>query len=262
MGGDIMATGTVSAATVVQWEHRFFFISACVMTFVLLAGFSTNILLHRSSFAAPILYHVHAVTFFGWVLLYLLQTGLVATGSTRLHKQLGWVALAWVPVMVILGMAITISVIRAYGGPFFFARDEFLIGNPVGILTFAAIVLWAIRMRRRTDWHSRLMLCAMASITGPGFGRLLPLPLLMPMAWVISAVVFPALFILAGMWRDKRRAGLIHPAYIWSLALIFGTQIIVEVTAFSPVGRAIGDAVTAGTPGAARPLYADWPRHP
>ena len=106
------------------------------------------------------------------------------------------------------------------------------------------------------------MLCAMASITGPGFGRLLPLPLLMPMAWVISAVVFPALFILAGMWRDKRRAGLIHPAYIWSLALIFGTQIIVEVTAFSPVGRAIGDAVTAGTPGAARPLYADWPRHP
>ena len=154
------------------------------MAFVLVAGFSTNILFQRSSFAAPILYHVHAVAFFGWVVLYLLQTGLVATGSTRLHKQLGCLALAWVPAMVVLGMAITIHVIRAYGGPFFFARDEFLIGNPIGILTFAAIVLWAIRMRRRTDWHSRLMLCAMASITGPGFGRLLPLPLMMPMAWV------------------------------------------------------------------------------
>ena len=94
MRGGIMATKTVSAATVLKREHRFFFISACIMAFVLVAGFSTNILFQRSSFAAPILYHVHAVAFFGWVVLYLLQTGLVATGSTRLHKQLGWLALA------------------------------------------------------------------------------------------------------------------------------------------------------------------------
>lgn len=257
-----MATQASTAKAVFDREHRFFFISACFMALVLVAGFSTNIIFQRSSFASPILFHVHAVTFFGWVVLYLLQTGLVATGSRALHKRLGWLALVWTPAMVVLGTAITLTVIRSTGGPFFFARDEFLIGNPVGILTFAGIVFWAIRLRRRTDWHSRLMFCAMASITGPGFGRLLPMPLLMPLAWIISAVIFPSLFILAGMRRDKRRIGRVHPAYLWGLGLLVGTQIVVEGVAFSPVGKAIGDAVTAGTPGAARPLYANWPKAP
>lgn len=257
-----MATRASGAGAVFDREHRFFFVSACVMALVLVAGFSTSIIFQRSSFGSPILFHIHAVTFFGWVVLYLLQTGLVATGSRALHKRLGWLALVWVPAMVLLGIAITLTVIRSAGGPFFFARDEFLIGNPIGILTFAGTVFWAIRLRRRTDWHSRLMLCAMASVTGPGFGRLLPLPLMMPLAWVISAVVFPALFILAGMVRDKRRIGRVHPAYLWGLGLLVGTQIVAEGIAFSPVGRAIGDAVTAGTPGAARPLYAEWPQRP
>ena len=30
-------------------------------------------------------------------------------------------------------------------------------------------------MRRRTDWHRRLMFCGMAILTGPGLGRLLPM---------------------------------------------------------------------------------------
>lgn len=257
-----MATQAPAAGAVFNREHRFFFINACIMALVLVAGFSTNILFHRSSFNSPILFHVHAVTFFGWVVLYLLQTGLVATGSRALHKRLGWLALAWVPAMVILGTAITLTVIRTNGGPFFFGRDEFLIGNPIGILTFAGIVFWAISLRRRTDWHSRLMFCAMASITGPGFGRLLPMPLMMPLSWWTAAVIFPGLFMLVGMRRDKRQIGRVHPAYKWGLGLLVGTQLLAEVIAFSPVGRAIGDAVTAGTPGAARPLYADWPKQP
>jgi hypothetical protein len=257
-----MATQVAAGTVALDREHRFFFISACIMALVLVAGFSTNILLARSSFHSPVLHHVHALTFFGWVVLYLLQTGLVATGSRALHKRLGWLALAWVPAMVVLGTAITLVVVRTNGGPFFFARDEFLIGNPVGILAFAGIAFWAIGLRRRTDWHSRLMLCAMASITGPGYGRLLPMPLMMPVAWWTAAVMFPALFILAGMWRDRRRIGRVHPAYKWGLGLLVGTQMLAEIVAFSPAGRAIGDMVTAGTPGAARSIYAYWPQHP
>ena len=257
-----MATQASAAEVAFNREHRFFFTSACIMALVLVAGFSTNILFHRSSFNSPILFHVHAVTFFGWVVLYLLQTGLAATGSRALHKRLGWLALAWVPAMVGLGTAITLFSIRASGGPFFFARDEFLIGNPVGILTFAGIVFWAISLRRSTDWHNRLMFCAMASITGPGFGRLLPMPLLMPVAWWTAAVIFPSLFILAGMRRDKRRIGRVHPADKWGLGLLVGGQLAAEGIAFSPVGRAIGDAVTGGTPGAARPLHGYWPQQP
>lgn len=257
-----MATRPSVTTIAFEQEHRFFFITACVMAFVLVAGFSTNILLGRSSFGSPLLFHIHAFTFFGWVTLHLVQTGLAATGSIALHKRLGWLALGWVPAMVILGIAITVASVRRTGAPFFFDKNEFLIGNPLGILGFAGVVGWAIIERRHTAWHRRLMLCAMAMITGPGFGRLLPMPFLIPWAWWAAAVVFPALFILAGMIFDHRRIGRIHPAYSWGLAIMIGAQLAADAIAYSPVGHAITDAVTAGTPGAARPMKAQWPDQP
>jgi hypothetical protein len=250
------------AATLFDREYRFFFITACLMALVLVAGFSANLLLGRSTFAVPPIFHLHAFVFFGWVVLYLAQTGLVATGSLALHRRLGWLALGWVPVMLILGIAILLTILRTTGGPFFFAKNEFLFGNLTGLATFAGTVFWAIGLRRRTDWHRRLMLGAMAGLTGPGFGRLLPVPLMMPWAWWISAVLFPALFIVAGMIADRRRLGRVHPAYWWGLGLLAGGQLVAQAIAYSPVGYAVTDAVTAGTPGAARPMQAQWPSRP
>lgn len=253
-----MATQAATTA-VFEREHRFFFITACVMAFVLVAGFSTSIVFHRSTFASPLIFHLHAFTFFGWVMLYLVQTGLAATGSVALHKRLGWLALGWVPAMVVLGVTITVVAVRKDGGPFFFDKNEFLIGNPIGILCFAGVVFWAIALRRRTAWHRRLMLCAMALITGPGFGRLLPMPLMMPWAWWVAAVLFPSFFVIAGMIVDKRRMGRVHPAYLWGLGVMVGAQLLTDAIAYSPAGYAITEAVTAGMPGALRPMRAQWP---
>ncbi|MET0371924.1 MAG: hypothetical protein ABW039_11175 [Sphingobium sp.] len=254
-----MATQAAAAKAVFEREHRFFFIMACIMAFVLVAGFSTSILFARSSFGAPLIVHVHAFVFFGWVVLYLAQTGLVATGSVALHKRLGWLALAWVPAMVVMGFAITLHTIRATGGPFFFGKSEFLVSNPMGILTFAGLVFAAIALRRRTDWHRRLMFCAMASITGPGFGRLLPMPFLIPWAWWIAGIGVPAILFLVGMIADHRRMGRVHAAYLYGLGTFIGVQVLASLFAFSAAGYALADSVTAGTPGAARPMQAFLP---
>ena len=101
---------------------------ACVMALVIVAGFSSNLLLGRSSFSAPLVYHAHAFVFFGWVTLYVLQNGLVAAGNVALHRRLGLLALAWLPVMAILGIAMTVLSVRK-GAPFFFDVNGFLIGN-------------------------------------------------------------------------------------------------------------------------------------
>jgi len=259
-----MATQALPATSEADQSHgrdrRFFFIMACVMAIVLVAGFSTSIVLHRSTFASPILFHLHAFAFFGWVVLYLLQTGLAATGSIALHKRLGWLALGWVPAMVVLGTALTVFDVRGHGGPFFFDKNEFLIGNPIGILTFAGLVAWAIALRRRTDWHQRLMLCAMASITGPGWGRLLPMPLLIPWAWWIASFAFPAILVSVGMVADRRRQGRVHPGYGWGMATLFGALLLTDAIAYSPVGYALTNAVVSGAPGAARPMRASFPR--
>jgi hypothetical protein len=239
-------------------EERFFFTMACLMAAVLVAGFGLNVALGRSSFASPLIVHVHAFVFFGWVVLYVLQNALILTGNHRYHRQLGWLALLWIPAMVVLGTVMTVYSLRTTGGPFFFDQNEFLFGNPLGILAFAGLAGWAIAVRANTGWHRRLMFCAMAVLTGPGFGRLLPMPLLMPWAWWVSNVV-PLLFPLVGMWADRRRAGRVHPAWAWGVGVILLTLIVIDLSAYSPAGKALTEWVLAGSPGGERPMAAAFP---
>jgi hypothetical protein len=239
-------------------EERFFFTLACTMAAVLVAGFSLNLAMGRSSFEEPLVYHVHGVVFFGWVALFLTQTWLQASGNVALHKRLGWLSLLWVPAMVVLGIAITITSMRRTGGPFFFDANEFLISNPIALVAFAGLVFGAVAMRKRSDWHRRLMLGAMASIMGPGFGRLLPTPLFVPWAWEITNLVGMG-FVVAGMIRDKRHHGRIHPAWHLGLWVTVGALLLGEVLAYTEWGYALTEQVMAGHPGAARPMEAYLP---
>jgi hypothetical protein len=117
------------------------------------------------------------------------------------------------------------------------------------LASFVALSTAAVRLRRRTDWHRRLMFCGMAALTGPGFGRLLPMPLFIPFAgeyMVAISLLFPA----AGMIFDRRRNGRIHPAWWWGVAAIVGGQIIAELVARTWLGLSLYDWIAAGTPGA------------
>ena len=240
-------------------EHKFFLTMAIVMALVIVAGFATNLAMGRSSFAVPLLYHVHAFVFFGWVVLYVTQNALVATGSVALHRRLGWLAAVWAPVMVLLGIAMTVYSLRRTGGLPFFDVREFLFANPMGILVFAGLVAAAIMNRRRTDWHRRLMFCAMAYLTGPRFGRLLPLPLLIPWAFWVAAFVAPSIFPLIGMVFDFRRNKKVHPAWLWGVGAALVGFVAANLIAYSAPGTALARAVIAGSPQPNRDLSAHFP---
>jgi len=250
---------TVASPRPASADEGFFRITAIAMAVVLVAGFSLNLAAGRSSFSLPPLFHVHAFVFFGWTALYVTQSQLAGRGSLALHRRLGWLALGWIPAMVVLGFAITLHSIRERGGPFFFDQNEFLIGNPLGILTFAGLASAGIKLRRRTDWHRRLMYCAMASLTGPGFGRLLPMPLMVPWSWWWAALVMPMVFPLIGIVADWRRTGRVHAAWWWGAGAMAGLFFLGEMIAYSPAGYAITHMVVDGTPGAARPMHAYMP---
>ncbi|MES2343551.1 MAG: hypothetical protein V4597_17920 [Pseudomonadota bacterium] len=220
------------------------------MALLIVAGFSVQLAMGRSSFSSPPLVHAHAIVFMGWVTIYLLQNVFAATGRMTLHRRLGWVAAAWIIPMLVLGFAVTIAIVRRGGVPFFFRPLQFLVFDPVTLLTFAGLTAAAILMRGQTDWHRRLHFCAMSILLGPGFGRLLPMPLLAPWAWeAILAVCL--IFPLVGMWADKRRSGRVHPAWLWGVAAMIGCLLLTEAITYSPVGGAIYSSVVAGTPGEA-----------
>jgi len=252
-----MATISAPQSTPVEGA-RFFTIMAFVMAFVIVAGFSLNLTMGRSSFGAPWPYHVHGMIFMGWLGLYLAQHVTITTGNRALHIRLGQLAYVWIPLMVAAGTMIIVVSARTSGGPFFFAQNEFFISNLFGLLTFGGLAVWALRQRRYTGWHRRLMLVAMSMLTGPGIGRLLPVPLLVPNAWTI-AVAATFIFPVIGMIADWRRDGRVHPAYWWGMGINLGLFAASMLIAYSPIGYALTEWVIAGTPGAERPMHAFLP---
>lgn len=239
-------------------DDRFFVNSAFVMALVIVAGFSLQLAMGRSSFASPPLVHAHAVVFMGWVVIYLLQNVFAATGRTALHRRLGWLAAGWIVAMLVLGCMVTAAMVRRGHVPFFFRPLQFLVFDPVTLFAFAGLTVAAIVLRRRTDWHRRLHFCGMALLLGPGFGRLLPMPLLAPWAWEASlaaCLIFP----VVGMAADLRRAGRVHPAWGWGVAAMIGALLVTEAITYSPLGAALYKTVTAGSPGAGAPPLAFAP---
>jgi hypothetical protein len=249
-GGDAMASLAESPRPVFARDEPFFMTAAILMALVLAAGFSLHLAMGRSSFGAPWPVHLHALLFFGWTGLYLVQNALVATGNVAVHRRLGWIAVVMIPAMVAMGSWLTIMMVRRAATPFFFEPAYFLVMNPLDVGTFAGLAVAAIMMRRRTAWHRRLMFCSMAMLLGPGFGRLLPKPLFIPWApWVIFGAVM--LFPIAGVVRDKRRSGAVHPAWWWGIGAMLLAQVSISLISHSAIGLAVYRAVTDGTPGAA-----------
>ena len=244
-----MATLAQQPVAPAAGDERFFLRAAIIMAVTIVAGFSFQYLMGRSTFASPIRVHLHAFFFMGWVAIYLMQNIFVATGRMQLHRRLGWIAAFWIIPMVVMGCFVTVEMVRRGYVPFFFRPLQFLIFDPVTVLTFAGLTVAAVRLRKRTEWHRRLHFCGMSLLLGPAFGRLLPMPLLQPWAWE-AAFAVTMLFPLAGVIADIRRSGRIHPAWHWGIATMIGCLVVTEAITYSPLGTSIYDAVAKGSPGA------------
>jgi len=253
-----MATIHPPHVTAPREQTRFFFVMALVMALVIVGGFTLQLAMGRSSFAVPAAYHLHAAVFMGWIGIYLMQHVTALRGQWALHAGFGRIAYLWIPLMLVFGSVLMVVVARRTGGPFFFHVSEFLWSNMMLLWCFGGLAFWALRRRRYTGWHRRLMLCAMAILTGPGLGRILPLPLMIPHAWTITTLatmVFPVI----GMIADKRATGRVHPAYLWGLGIYAAVFVLSLVLAHSETGMAITRSVIADTPGELRPMEAFLP---
>lgn len=227
-------------------DMRFFRTCISVMAALLVSGFVSNIALGRSNFSAPPVVHVHALLFMGWVVITVTQAWLAAAGARNWHIRLGRISLVWVIGLMVLGPLVTIAAIRTERVPFFFQPQHLLLADPATLLGFLVLFAAALTLRKRPDWHSRLQVGAFVMLMGPGVGRLLPLPLLMPYAFEIAAAL-PLVFILVCALRDMKVHGRPHLAWIWPVVLMAILLLGARTLALSPAGDAIYRASTQGS---------------
>lgn len=228
-------------------DRRFIRNLATAMAIVLVGGFVVQLGTGRSSFNAPLIVHAHAVVFMGWVGILLSQVWLAGSGKFTLHKQVGKLAAIWALGLLVFGTWVTVAVVQTGRTPFFFQPQHFIVANPISLYVAVGLLVAAYMMRGQTDWHARLQIGSFLLLMGPGFGRLLPMPLLPPYAFEIAglaALIFPAI----GIFYDWRMHGRPHPAWFWGIAGLIGTIVVARVIGFSPIGAFVYDAVVAGTP--------------
>jgi hypothetical protein len=176
------------------------------------------------------------------------QARLATHGPIALHRKLGWLAMGWIAAMLVTAMIVILAMTQSGTVPFFFQPQHFLFADPLTLVCFVGLTALAVRKRRQTDWHARLQIGAMALLTGPAFGRLLPMPLLIPYAFEVAGLA-TTVFLIAGMIRDWRMSRAIHPAWWFGFAALAVNLIGAQLLAHSSIGDATYQAVVAGHPG-------------
>lgn len=193
----------------------------------------------------PIWVHFHALAMVGWLGLLIVQPTLVGRGNLALHRRLGWLAAGLAAIIVVLGVFTSVEAVALHRQPPFLTPPFFLSLSTFTALSFGAMVIAAIRNRRRTDWHRRMMIGATILIMEPALGRLLPMPLLGPWGqWLAMSCQIGAVAIVARY--DMRSRGRVHPATMWVAGAVVATHLLIHLFAVTPPVMALAAKLTGG----------------
>jgi len=221
-----------SADSTEQRERLFFLIMAIAIALTVIVAFSLFVLAGISRFDSPWWVHVHAVTFMAWIGFYILQNTLIFRNDIALHRRLGRIGAGFAVWMVLVGLVLTPLTLAVGRPPPFFTPSYFLALDWVNIAVFGALIYAAVRLRKRTDWHRRLMLCATICVIAPAWGRLIVLSGNAMIAPVNVATLLP--YIIAAMLFDWRNRGHVHPAYGWGIGALVLFAAMTELLAIIP----------------------------
>ena len=166
--------------------------------------------------------HVHGLVFTVWIVLFLVQTRLVAGRRLALHRRLGSGVAALAGLMVALGVMAAVDAARRGatppGGP---PPLVFMIVPIADMAIFSTLVAAGMWFRQRSEIHKRLMLVSTISILTAAIGRLPGVLAGGPLAFF----ALTDLFVVVGMVYDRLTRGRVHPAYWWGGGLLLGSQI-------------------------------------
>ncbi len=205
-------------------DRKFYTGMAIAMLFTALVGFSRTYFIrlisgHPTTVTGRVpnvTVHLHALLFMSWLVLFIVQTSLVATHRVKMHRKLGYFGIGLAAAMIVVGGRAAVEAARLGAVPPG-ANPWNFIAIPFGdIATFAGFLLAAILWRNDKEKHKRLMIlastCLMAAplVRFPGVLRV----------GALAAYGLMLLFPIGAALYDWRSRGRVHPVYWWGLALI------------------------------------------
>lgn len=196
---------------------RFFLLAALLAIAAAMIGFFTTFTrpVWRGEFHGPAMAFVHGAFVLAWLLLFLAQSSLVQTGRAARHRVLGWTSVAIVPGVMVTTFAMGVLAMRrdvaAGGGD---TAISLVLGTLSSPLIFAALVVGALAMRRRPDYHKRLMFLAMVAVMWPAFFRFRHYFPSVPRPEIWFAIVLAQVVPVGiAMLHDKLTLGRVHVVY-------------------------------------------------
>lgn len=170
--------------------------------------------------------HLHGWSFFAWYLLVVVQAALMHMGRMWLHRTLGGLSVALAALMVgtgLLVVGVRMADALDKGSRFWSASGPAVFAT---LVLFAGFYAAALQMRRRSDWHKRLMI--VASVGGMGAATFrLSMASFGPQSAMWIGLLGSNVFILVGVMHDWLLAKRVHPAWWIGLA----TCVVVETSA-------------------------------
>lgn len=199
----------------------FYAVVAAVTALIIFLGFAPSYYLKPVIQAPPPLTPLsmtHGVVFTAWFVLFVVQASLVPARKIALHRQLGMAGAMLFGAMMVLGLSTAITAGRLGHAPPGSPPPLVFMALPVlGIPALIAVVGVALMMRRRRDWHQRLMTGGFIMIAQPAIGRFF-IPAGVPHWQMQGSFVAIELMLLGVALWDGRREGRVHPAWLVALA--------------------------------------------
>lgn len=228
-----------------KWDRNFFALYVALLWCGILGGFVPEILGHIAKHKPPfpLIVHVHAVVFLGWLALLTAQVALIRGRRADLHRRLGTAAMALAALMVVVGPATAFYMQRYHWGTPE-SDPPFLAIQLTDIVSFAGLAAAAFALRADSPAHKRLMLLATLYISDAGFARLFGdgmHGLLGDGFWPFLAEAYLAndLLIVGIGAYDLATRKRLHPAYVGGIAWVFALQLTASFLYHSPAWKAV-----------------------
>jgi hypothetical protein len=194
---------------------RFYSYIALAFGLMAFAGFARTFYLRYWFDVPPItrLLIVHGVVFTAWVVLFIVQTRLVAANRLQTHMRLGVAGV--VLAILILGTGLATTIVSAgvqHPRPLGLNSYQFAFLPLLQILAFGGLVGAAVSLRHKPQLHRRLMTLAMIAVLGPAVARILRVADLRE-HYLLFQMLVPALFILWCLGHDWLKHRVVHPIY-------------------------------------------------